>query len=56
MYNYPNRYMNQDNRFGGFLGPFILGGITGGVVAPYFWGGGRPNNYQQMPYYPPNNY
>ena len=56
MYNYPNSYMNQDKRFGGFLGPFILGGITGGVVAPYFWGGVRPNNYQQMPYYPPNNY
>ncbi|MBQ8192886.1 MAG: hypothetical protein IJZ46_02310 [Bacilli bacterium] len=35
------------NRFfgGGFLGPFILGGITGGLLAPNF--GPRP-----VPYYP----
>ena len=32
---YPNSqiYNNQDERFfGGFLGPFILGGITGGLL------------------------
>ena len=42
-----------DNRFGGgFLGPFLLGGITGGLVAPFFYG--RPN-YYYPPYqpYPP---
>jgi len=43
----------NDNRFvgGGFLGPFLLGGVTGGLVAPLFYGGyNRPyyNNY----YYP----
>lgn len=51
--NYTN-----DNRFvSGFVGPFILGGITGGLVAPYFY---RPNNYypprpyyNQTVYYPP---
>ena len=45
----PNRPpMNQPNRFigGGFLGPFLLGGLTGGLVAPFFYGGNhRPNYY-----------
>ena len=35
---------------GGFLGPFILGGITGGLISPLFWGNNRPIYY---PYYPP---
>lgn len=52
MYNY--RRQNNDRLLGGFLGPFVLGGITGGLVAPYFY---RPNYYQPypmygMPYYP----
>lgn len=52
-YNRPRPPYN-DNRLigGGFLGPFILGGITGGLVAPYFYG--RPNYYYYPPY--PNNY
>ena len=47
---------NQNNdRFlgGGFLGPFLLGGVTGGLVAPLFYGGyNRPyyNNYYYYPY------
>ena len=54
IYNYrrPNRPSNND-RFigGGFLGPFLLGGLTGGLVAPLFYNN-RPyyNNY--YPYYP----
>ncbi len=49
-----NRYpIPQNNDRVGFLGPFILGGITGGVVAPYFWN--RPN-YQPYPPYPPYYY
>ncbi len=36
--------MYKNNR--NFLGPFILGGITGGLVAPLF--------YNNRPYY--NNY
>ena len=54
MYN-PNQYNYNNDRFigGGFLGPFILGGITGGLVSPLFYNNGynRPiysNNY----YYP----
>ena len=46
------RYNN--NRFvgGSFLGPFLLGGLTGGLVAPIFYGGyNRPyNNYYYYPY------
>ena len=41
----------NDDRFG-FLGPFILGGITGGLLAPVFQP--RPyyyNNYYYPPYY-----
>ena len=45
--NYPVRY---NERFG-FLGPFLLGGLTGGLVAPIFYGGyNRPNNYYYYPY------
>lgn len=54
----PNNYMyrampkqyrpNNNDRFigGGFLAPFLLGGITGGLLAPSFY----PRPY---PYYPP---
>lgn len=64
MYRYNQIPQNQDNRFigGGFLGPFILGGITGGLVSPLFYnnGYGRPyyNNYYYYPYpvYPPYYY
>ena len=45
-------YSDQDERFG-FLGPFILGGIAGGLISPFFYNGGSNNSYQQ-PYY--NNY
>lgn len=55
-YNYSN---SNDTRLvgGGFLGPFLLGGITGGLAAPLFYGGGygygRPNyNYYNNYYYP----
>ena len=39
------------NRFaGGFLGPFILGGITGGLLAPSFYP--RPYPVYPVPMYP----
>ena len=41
----PNRFFG-----GGFLVPFILGGITGGLIAPVF---NRPVYYQPYPMYPP---
>lgn len=44
---------NQDSRIigGGFLGPFVLGGITGGLLAPAFY---RPYPYYNpYPYYGP---
>lgn len=45
-------YRYNQNR--GFLGPFILGGITGGLVAPLFYQGYRPyypTYYMPYPYY-----
>lgn len=62
MYNYkyyPSMpYRNNDRIVaGGFLGPFILGGITGGLLAPAFYNGPsyRPcyGPYCQYPYYGP---
>ena len=49
---YTNKKINNGDRFisGGFFGPFILGGITGGLLA-----NSRPNYpiyYQPYPYYP----
>ena len=52
----PTNY-NSDDRIiaGGFLGPFLLGGITGGLVSPLFYNNPRPyyNNYYYYPPYPP---
>lgn len=51
-------YKYQNNNRVGFLGPFILGGITGGLVAPLFYNNRPYNNYYYpMPYYyPPYRY
>ena len=48
---------NPNDRFigGGFLGPFILGGLTGGLVAPFFYGN-RPNYNYYYPYPYPTTY
>ena len=44
-----NNNQNDDRIIdGGFLGPFVLGGITGGLVAPYFY----PRPYYPMYYQP----
>ena len=68
--NYPNNMSsnykpnmidyNQNNERligGGFLGPFVLGGITGGLLAPAFYPP-RPRPYPYpYPYpYPPYGY
>ena len=47
--------MSNSNRFigGGFLGPFVLGGITGGLLAPAFYPRPYYNNYYPYPYYGP---
>jgi len=51
----PGRPRPDKDRFiGGFLGPFLLGRIAGGAVAPYFWN--RPNYYPLYPPYPTNYY
>lgn len=47
----------SDDRFvgGGFLGPFILGGITGGLLAPSFYPRPYPvyTSYNPYPPYQP---
>lgn len=54
MYNRRNQnnYYRSNDRFigGGFLGPFILGGITGGLLAPSFYP--RPLPPRPLPPYP----
>jgi len=51
MYNRQRFYnYHGGNRFvGGFAAPFILGGITGGLLAPAFY----PRPYPPYPPYPP---
>ena len=53
MYHKPN-YNTNDRFIGGFAAPFILGGITGGLLAPAFYG----PRYYYPPYYvrPPMYY
>lgn len=50
-YRYSNKIPNNSDRFvgGGFLAPFLLGGITGGLLAPAFYP--RPI-YGPVPVYP----
>ncbi len=53
--NYSTNYrQNNDDRFigGGFLGPFVLGGITGGLLAPAFY----PRPYYNNNFYGPCPY
>lgn len=47
-----NHNYHNNNVRAGFLGPFILGGITGGLVAPLFYNN-RPYYYYQPYYYNP---
>lgn len=58
MYPMRNRMpVRTGDRFigGGFLGPFVLGGITGGLLAPAFYP--RPYPYPVAPaLYPPYPY
>ena len=56
MYN-PNLYgrriyNNTNDRIigGGFIAPFLLGGLTGGLLAPAFYP--RPYYYPVQTYYP----
>lgn len=62
MYNRRITYPYQNNRFtGGFAAPFILGGITGGLLAPAFYPRPYPVYYgptprPMPPYYGPYPY
>ena len=54
--NRPMMSSSSDSRLigGGFAGPFLLGGITGGLISPLFYNRPRPyyNNYYYYPPYP----
>ena len=52
----PNRPNFGGNDRIGFLGPFILGGITGGLVSPLFYGNNYGYNRPQYYYYQPGPY
>ena len=47
-YNYYRNNSNNNERIaGGFVFPFLLGGVTGAALAPSFWN----NNYNRPVYY-----
>ena len=57
-YPYNNMMYQDDNNIQyavddrGFIVPFILGGLTGGLIAPAFYRPNYYNNYSyQQPYY-----
>lgn len=55
MYNpnlYGRRVYNNNDRIigGGFIAPFLLGGLTGGLLAPAFYP--RPYYYPSQAFYP----
>ena len=52
--NRPQFRPNNNSRFigGGFAAPFLLGGITGAVLSPYFYRP-YPVYYPPYPYYRP---
>ena len=57
-YSYTRRPNNNDERIaGGFVFPFLLGGVTGAALAPSFWCNNYNNRppiyYAPMPYYYP---
>lgn len=54
MYNYHNmmNYPDPNNRFGGFLVPFLLGGLGGSALV----GLSRPRPVVVNPTYPPYPY
>ena len=57
MYNYPMYYQNNDERFGGFFVPFLLGGLAGSAIVgvtrprPVYVNPGYPNYYYNYPRY-----
>lgn len=50
---YSNYNVNDQRLAGGFVFPFLLGGVTGAAIAPAFWNNNNRPYYVQPPYYPP---
>lgn len=61
-YYIPNNYYQQSNSAnderlaGGFVFPFLLGGVTGAAIAPAFWNNGYGYNSRPVYYYQPGPY
>lgn len=56
---YNNNNINDERLAGGFIFPFLLGGVTGAAIAPSFWNNNRPVYYYPpvpMPYYYPRRW
>ena len=50
----PSSSNSDDRLIGcGFFGPFLLGGITGGLVSPLFYNNRPRPYYNNYYYYPP---
>lgn len=51
---YRPMYQNNNSRLigGGFAAPFLLGGLTGAVLTPYFYRPYQPYYYPPYPYPP----
>ncbi len=47
---------NDERLAGGFVFPFLLGGVTGAAIAPAFWNNGYFNNNRPSYYYVPGYY
>ncbi len=56
VYNRPMQSNNERLIGGGFAAPFLLGGITGAVLTPYFYRPYPPRPYPYPPMYPPYPY
>lgn len=50
---YRNYSYNNDRFAGGFVFPFLLGGVTGAAIAPAFWNRPYNNYYYPYPIYGP---
>ena len=63
-YPYISNNQNDERLAGGFVFPFLLGGVTGAAIAPAFWNKGYGNNNgyyfvpapYPYPYYPPRRW
>lgn len=54
--SYSTNNSNDERLAGGFVFPFLLGGVTGAAIAPAFWRPGYGYNNRPVYYYQPGPY